>query len=71
MERAMADEPSAWYFDFQVAAAGISLRLLEWVVHWRCHLRALPYGDQGLLLPRALLEQAAVCAPSRSWRTWI
>ena len=63
VERAIADEPAAWYFDFQVAAAGLNLRLLEWAVHWRCQLRALPYGDQGLLLPRALLEQAGGMRP--------
>ena len=63
MERAMAQAPAAWYFDFQVAAAGLKLRLLEWAVHWRCQLRALPYGDQGLLLPRALLERAGGMRP--------
>ena len=63
MERTMAKAPAAWYFDFQVAAAGLNLRLLEWAVHGRCQLRALPYGDQGLLLPRALLERAGGMRP--------
>lgn len=29
-------------------------RRLEAAVRWRCRLLALPYGDQGLLLPAAL-----------------
>ena len=65
VERAMGQAPAAWYFDFQVAAAGIRLRLrlLELAVQLRCRIRALPYGDQGLLLPRSLLEQAGGMRP--------
>lgn len=63
VEQAMGQAPAAWYFDFQVAAAGLPLRLLELAVQLRCMIRALPYGDQGLLLPRALLEQAGGMRP--------
>jgi hypothetical protein len=59
----MGQAPAAWYFDFQVAAAGLPLRLLELAVQLRCMIRALPYGDQGLLLPRSLLEQAGGMRP--------
>ena len=63
VEQAMGQAPAAWYFDFQVAAAGLPLRLLELAVQLRCRIRALPYGDQGLLLPRSLLEQAGGMRP--------
>lgn len=33
-------------------------RRLERLVAWRCRVLRLPYGDQALLLPRALLEAA-------------
>ena len=38
-------------------------RRLERLVGWRCRVLALPYGDQGLLLPRALLEAAGGIRP--------
>ena len=55
--------PSAWYFDLAVDGPGLALRLLELAVSWRCRWRRLPYGDQGLLLPRQLLEAAGGIAP--------
>jgi len=39
-------------------ADGRLLRLLELAVRLRSRWRQLPYGDQGLLVPRSLLEQA-------------
>ena len=56
--RAMQHPPAAWAFELAIEAPGINLRLLELAVRLRCQWRQLPYGDQGLLLPRALLEQA-------------
>ena len=53
----------AWCFDLAVDGAGWSLRLLEQAVAWRTHWRRLPYGDQGLLLPRALLQRCGGIAP--------
>jgi rSAM/selenodomain-associated transferase 2 len=58
LERAMAQPAAAWAFDLAVEGPGPALRLLELAVRLRCQLRRLPYGDQGLLLPRALLLQA-------------
>lgn len=46
----------AWCFQLAIAGEGVSLRALEWAVAWRTRLRQLPYGDQGLLLSRALYE---------------
>jgi rSAM/selenodomain-associated transferase 2 len=50
--------PSAWCFELAVEGPGLALRLLERAVAWRSRWRRLPYGDQGLLLPRHLLEAA-------------
>jgi rSAM/selenodomain-associated transferase 2 len=57
------DGGCAWCFDLAVAGPGLPLRLLELAVFWRTRLRRLPYGDQGLLLPRALLERCGGIAP--------
>ncbi|MEJ0017772.1 MAG: TIGR04283 family arsenosugar biosynthesis glycosyltransferase [Acetobacteraceae bacterium] len=48
----------AGYFRFALDSDDPRARRLEWLVAWRCRIMALPYGDQGLLLPRALLEAA-------------
>lgn len=63
VQRALRQPPAAWYFDLAVAGGGPPLRLLEAAVALRCRLRQLPYGDQGLLLPRALLERAGGVQP--------
>ena len=60
---AQPDRPGAWCFDLAVAAPGLALRLLERVVAWRSRWRQLPYGDQGLLLPRQLLHAVGGIAP--------
>ena len=46
--------PSAAAFRFALDDAGFRPRLLERLVAVRCALLRLPYGDQGLLLPRSL-----------------
>ncbi|MBU6353893.1 MAG: TIGR04283 family arsenosugar biosynthesis glycosyltransferase [Cyanobacteria bacterium REEB498] len=63
VQRALARPPAAWYFDLAVEGGGLPLRLLEGAVGLRCRLRRLPYGDQGLLLPRALLQRAGGIRP--------
>ena len=63
LERAMAQAPAAWAFDLAVEGRGLGLRLLELAVRLRSQVRQLPYGDQGLLLPRALLLQAGGVPP--------
>jgi len=49
-------EGRAAYFRFALDGAEPQARRLERMVAWRCRRLGLPYGDQGLLLPRALLE---------------
>ena len=60
-----ADQPveAAWYFDLAIAAAHPALRLVELAVALRSRWRQLPYGDQGLLVPRRLLARAGGVAP--------
>ncbi|MFM2173617.1 MAG: hypothetical protein RLZZ54_1544 [Cyanobacteriota bacterium] len=58
VQRALQQAPGAWAFDLAIDAPGLSLRLLELAVRLRSRWRQLPYGDQGLLVPRSLLEQA-------------
>ena len=45
----------AGYFRFALDAAEPQARRLERMVAWRCRTLGLPYGDQGLLVPRVLL----------------
>ena len=46
----------ASYFDLRFDSARLSARILESLVRLRCSLFGLPYGDQGLLIPRALYD---------------
>lgn len=52
-----ARTPSAAAFRFKLDDNGIKPRLLETLVMARCQLAGLPYGDQGLLMPRALYAE--------------
>ena len=49
---------SAWagYFAFALDDDAPAARRLERIVAWRCRFLALPYGDQGLLIARALYD---------------
>lgn len=52
-----AEPPRAAAFRFALDDRGARPRVLERLVAWRCALFAMPYGDQGLLLPRPLYEE--------------
>jgi rSAM/selenodomain-associated transferase 2 len=47
----------AGYFDFALDDGAAAARRLERLVAWRCRVLALPYGDQGLLISRALYDR--------------
>jgi rSAM/selenodomain-associated transferase 2 len=47
---------SAGYFILALDDAAPAARRLERIVAWRCRVLALPYGDQGLLIHRALYD---------------
>lgn len=49
--------PSAAAFRFKLDDQGSAPRILETLVRMRCGLLRLPYGDQGLLIPRALYNE--------------
>jgi rSAM/selenodomain-associated transferase 2 len=68
--RALADfiaetqaEGRAGYFDFALDDPAPAARRLERIVAWRCRIMALPYGDQGLLISRALYDAVGGFAP--------
>lgn len=44
-------------FRFSLDDTGFKPRLIEAFVHLRCSVFRLPYGDQGLLIPKALYDQ--------------
>ncbi len=48
----------AAHFRLALDSPDLRARRLERLVAWRCRVLRLPYGDQGLLLPRALLDAA-------------
>ncbi len=59
----MARGPALGYFDFALDAPTPAARRLERAVAWRCRHLALPYGDQGLLIHRDLLDRVGGVRP--------
>ncbi len=59
----MARGPGVGYFDFTLDSDAPAARRLERAVAWRCRHFALPYGDQGLLIHRDVLERAGGIRP--------
>ncbi len=53
---ANAHRDRAGYFQFALDDGHPKARRLERAVRWRCRKLALPYGDQGLLIPRRFYE---------------
>jgi rSAM/selenodomain-associated transferase 2 len=53
----------AGYFRFALDCSDPRARRLEKLVVWRCRVFALPYGDQGLLIHRDLLQQIGGIRP--------
>jgi len=51
-----ANAMRAAYFRFALDDGARAARRLERMVAWRCRALALPYGDQGLLVSRALYD---------------
>jgi rSAM/selenodomain-associated transferase 2 len=64
MERINAGaQAQAAAFRFSLDDAGLRPRVLERLVALRCALLRLPYGDQGLLIPRRLYDEAGGFRP--------
>jgi rSAM/selenodomain-associated transferase 2 len=53
----------AGYFRFALDCRDPRARRLERLVAWRCRVLALPYGDQGLLIRRDLLQKIGGIRP--------
>jgi glycosyltransferase involved in cell wall biosynthesis len=60
---AMRDPGRAWHFRFALDDPAPAARRLERAVAWRSRALALPYGDQGLLLHRDLLDAVGGVRP--------
>ncbi|MBL6455347.1 TIGR04283 family arsenosugar biosynthesis glycosyltransferase [Belnapia sp. T6] len=56
LRAAMRDPGRAHYLRFALDDPSPEARRLERQVAWRCRVLALPYGDQGLLISRALYD---------------
>ncbi len=54
---------AAGVFRFALDDSGFAVRFLEMAVHWRYLILRLPYGDQGLLIPRMLYDEVGGFAP--------
>jgi rSAM/selenodomain-associated transferase 2 len=63
VRRSMEQPGRAWFFRFALDDAAPAARRLERAVAWRCRLLALPYGDQGLLIHRDLLDAVGGIRP--------
>jgi rSAM/selenodomain-associated transferase 2 len=60
----MAAAPDrAGYFRLRIDDTAPAARRLERAVTWRCRVLGLPYGDQGLLIARALLDAVGGIRP--------
>jgi rSAM/selenodomain-associated transferase 2 len=51
-----ADSRRAWAYRLRIDDPRARFRLVEWLANWRSTFLGLPYGDQGLVLPRAQYE---------------
>jgi rSAM/selenodomain-associated transferase 2 len=60
---AMRDQTRVGYFCFALDCADAPARRLERMVAWRCRRLGLPYGDQGLLIARELLDRCGGVRP--------
>lgn len=64
VRQAIAAGPDqAWAFPLAIQGAGPLLSLVALLTNLRCRLLGLPYGDQGLLVARSLLERCGGLAP--------
>lgn len=63
VERSDLERPRAAAFRFALDDFGFPARLLERLVWLRCFLFGLPYGDQGMLIPRRLYRKVGGYRP--------
>jgi len=63
LDHMRAGTQAAAYFRFALNDSTPAARRLERAVAWRCRAFALPYGDQGLLIHRTLLDRVGGMRP--------
>ena len=63
IEHSSTSEPRAAAFRLAFGDDGIAPRLVEAGVRMRCRVFKLPYGDQGLLIPRVLYDAVGGFSP--------
>ena len=56
MEKASRNSDTAWFFGYAPEGKGANIIWLRFIVWLRCWAWRLPYGDQGLLIPREMYE---------------
>ena len=56
VDTALQQENTAWFFKYRPETTGLSGLWLRFIVGLRSWAWRLPYGDQGLLIPRAMYE---------------
>ena len=58
IETALEDSDTvAGAFRLAIDSQKLSLKLLSKLVNWRSHFFSLPYGDQGIFLPKSVFQQ--------------
>jgi rSAM/selenodomain-associated transferase 2 len=56
VDTALQSPSAAWHFRLQFDVSGAAAGWVAGWANWRSHALGLPYGDQGLLLPRVLYD---------------
>ena len=65
VETALETPETAWYFKYQPNGQGWGVKWLRFIVWLRGWAWCLPYGDQGLLIPRDMYESLGGYDPEK------
>ena len=65
VDTALKTPKTAWYFKYQPNGKGLSVTWLRFIVWLRGWAWCLPYGDQGLLIPRDMYEELVGYDPDK------
>jgi len=65
-EKALRESDKAWFFGYDPNSKGANIVWLRFIVWLRCWAWKLPYGDQGLLIPREMYEAMGGYDPNKT-----
>lgn len=65
VQTALQTQETAWFFRYRPSGKGPSVSWLRFIVWLRGWAWKLPYGDQGLLIPRAMYEEIGGFDPEK------